>query len=154
VATKAQTDRSNLIAPIVIIAAVLPIAGGILWYLERSPRQPPERPTITAQAKEYTKNLKLANVEMKATTSYVGGSITEILGDITNAGDRAVQLVELNCIFYDPSGLVVWRERVPIVRRRMNPGETRNFRLPFENIPQSWNQAMPQLVIANITFAQ
>jgi hypothetical protein len=153
VATKTQTDKSNLIVPIVVIAALLPVAGGIIWYLERSPRQAREAAALTSEAKLYTRNLKLAGVEMKATTNYVGATVIEILGQITNAGDRAIQLVELNCVFYDPSGLVVWRERVPIVRRRLNPGESRAFRLPFENIPQSWNQAMPQLVIANIAFA-
>jgi hypothetical protein len=50
-------------------------------------------------------------------------------------------------------GLVVLRERVPIVRSTIRPGETRTFRLPFEGIPQSWNQALPQLVIAHIAFS-
>ena len=152
-AIKAHTDKSNLVVPIVVIAALLPVVGGIIWYLERTPRAPAEKPTLTSEAKLYTRNLKLSNVEMKATANYVGATVTEILGQITNTGNRAIELVELNCVFYDPNGLIVWRERVPIVRRRLNPGETRTFRLPFENIPQGWNQAMPQLVIANIAFA-
>ena len=152
-ATKTRTDKSNLIVPIVVITALLPVVGGVIWYLERSPRQPREAAALTSEAKLYTRNLKLSGVEMKATTNYVGATVIEILGNISNAGDRAIQLVELNCVFYDPNGLVVWRERVPIVRRRLNPGEARSFRLPFENIPQGWNQAMPQLVIANIAFA-
>jgi hypothetical protein len=45
---------------------------------------------------------------------------------------------------------------VAIVRHRdgagMRPGEQRNFRLPFDNIPAGWNQALPQLVIAAIEF--
>jgi hypothetical protein len=32
------------------------------------------------------------------------------------------------------------------------PTETKSFRLPFDNIPESWNQMMPQLVIARIDF--
>jgi hypothetical protein len=50
---------------------------------------------------------------------------------------------------------VVLRERVPIVRRQLgglNPGQTKDFRLAFDNIPESWNQVMPQLVIAQIQF--
>ena len=152
--TKAQTDKSNLVVPLVIIAALLPVVGGLIWYIERNPRPPAQKAVITAEAKDYTKNLKLANVEMKATTNYVGAAVIEILGDITNGGNRPLELVELNCVFYDPSGLVVWRERVPIVRRRLDPGQTRNFRLPFEAIPQSWNQALPTLVIAHIKFAE
>jgi hypothetical protein len=150
---KAQNDKSNLLVPIVIIAALLPVVGGIIWYFERAPRQPPDRAALTSEAKQYTQHLKLSKVEMKATTNYVGAAVIEILGEITNGGNRPLELVELNCVFYDPSGLVVWRERVPIVRRRLDPGESRSFRLPFESIPESWNQAMPQLVIASIAFA-
>jgi hypothetical protein len=50
---------------------------------------------------------------------------------------------------------VVLRERVAIVRSKnggLAPTETKAFRMPFDNMPQSWNQAMPQLVIAQIQF--
>ena len=66
---------------------------------------------------------------------------------------RTLSRVELNCVFYDPYGQVVLRERVPIVRSVLKPGETSSFRLPFEGIPGSWNQTLPQLVIATITFS-
>jgi hypothetical protein len=58
-------------------------------------------------------------------------------------------------VFYDAYGQVVLRERVAIVRSRtggLQPGETKSFRLPFDSIPESWNQAMPQLVIAQVLF--
>jgi hypothetical protein len=90
---------------------------------------------------------------MKATANYAGATVVEIVGKITNAGDRTLDRVELNCVFYDTVGLVVLRERVPIVRSTIRPGETRTFRLPFEGIPQSWNQSLPQLVIAHIAFS-
>jgi hypothetical protein len=32
------------------------------------------------------------------------------------------------------------------------PGGKKNFRLAFDNIPESWNQALPQLVIAQTVF--
>jgi hypothetical protein len=44
---------------------------------------------------------------------------------------------------------------VSIVRERtggLNPGETKDFRLPFDSIPESWNQSMPQMVIAQVLF--
>jgi hypothetical protein len=34
----------------------------------------------------------------------------------------------------------------------LKPAETKAFRLPFDNIPQGWNNQMPQLVIAGIVF--
>ena len=58
-------------------------------------------------------------------------------------------------MFYDPYGQLVLRSRVPIVSPKMGglaPGEFKSFRLAFDDIPESWNQALPQLVIAQIVF--
>jgi len=66
-----------------------------------------------------------------------------------------VELVEIYCMFHDSYGQLVLRQRVPIVSPRMDglkPGETKSFRLPFDELPQSWNRAMPSLVIAGIRF--
>jgi hypothetical protein len=64
-------------------------------------------------------------------------------------------VVEINCIFYDPYGQVVLRQRVPIVSPKaggLSPGAAKPFRLPFDTIPESWNNIMPQMVIARIDF--
>jgi len=135
-----------------LAAAVL---GGGVYALVRYGSSAQQPASLTADAKAYTRNLKLADVEMKATASYVGQEIVEILGKITNAGDRHLQHVELNCVFYDPYSQVVLRERVSIVRAKtggLKPDETKSFRLAFDSIPQSWNKVMPQLVIASIEF--
>jgi hypothetical protein len=116
---------------------------------------PPGPLELTAEAKAYVKNLKLGGVEMKATGSYMAGQLVEITGNITNNGDRELKQVELNCVFYDAYSQVVLRERVSIVRAKMGglkPQETKTFRLPFDTIPQSWNQQLPQMVIAGILF--
>jgi hypothetical protein len=136
----------------VTVTAVAIALVGAWAFMASRPRAVPPPQAITADAKAYVKNLKLSGVEMKATANYAGATVVEIVGSITNAGDRTLNRVELNCVFYDSAGLVVLRERVPIVRTTTKPGETRSFRLPFEGIPQSWNQSMPQLVIAHITF--
>jgi hypothetical protein len=137
---------------LVIVTAIgLAVAGAWIFMASR-PREMTPPPVITAEAKAYVRNLKLGGVEMKATANYAGAAVVEILGNITNNGDRTLNRVELNCVFYDTAGLIVLRERVPIVRATLKPGETTAFRLPFEGIPQSWNQSMPQLVIAHIAF--
>ena len=151
--SKPEREKSNLILPIVIIGALLPIIGFGWWYLERESSRPTATPVLTTDAKSYVKNLKLSGVQMKATKNYTGAAIVEIEGNIANSGDRPLSLVELTCIFYDPYGQVVLRERVPIVRAPLNPGETKAFRMPFEGLPPSWNRSMPQLVIAQIKFA-
>jgi hypothetical protein len=150
----ASEVKSRISAPLVIVLMVAIAALGGWWYYAGQPRQAPPPPAITAEAKAYVGNLRLAGVEMKATQNYAGATVVEITGNITNAGDRVLDRVELNCVFYDSYGQLVLRERVPIVRSTLKPGEERSFRLPFEGIPASWNQAMPQLVIASINFAQ
>ena len=93
---------------------------------------------------------------MQAAESYLKQAVVEIGGKIANNGDRVVKLVEINCVFYDPYGQVVLRERVPIVSKKMGrlaPGETKAFRLAFDNVPEAWNQVMPSMIIARIDFS-
>ena len=146
-------EKSNLVIPLVIIGGLLPVIGGGWWYLEREAAKPAVPPALTVEAKSYVRNLKLSQVQMKATANFTGAAIIEVEGRITNNGDRTLSRVELNCVFYDVNGLVVLRERVPIVKTPLKPGETKEFRLPFEGVAPSWNQTMPQLVIAHIAFS-
>lgn len=143
--------------PIPVVIGLLVVAGMVTsgyLYIQYAGKQAEAEP-LTPEAKAYTRNLKLADVEMKATQSYLGQEVVEILGRITNVGERDVRQVELTCIFYDPYGQVVRRLRVPIVKAAaggLKVGEEKPFRLPFDDIPGSWNQTMPQLVIAQILF--
>ena len=145
------------IPPLVVVLGVFVVLGvvGFVFLDRKASQPPPPPPPLTTEARTYLPNLKLANVQMNAHTSYLGQQVVEITGSITNAGDRKLALVEINCVFYDGYNQLVLRERVPVVSRKMGglaPGETKQFRLPFDNIPESWNQVMPQMVIAQIQF--
>lgn len=150
-------NRKKKIPPLAyIVLGLTLVVGGGFWYLDKQARniQPPPS-VLTPEAKAYVRNLKLSGVEMGAAKAYMNQMLVEIVGKITNAGDRRLKSVELNCVFYDPYGQVVLRERVPIVRERsggLDPGATKDFRLPFDTIPEGWNQAMPQMVIAQVVF--
>jgi Protein of unknown function (DUF3426) len=164
--TPAPAKQQTTIPPYAIVIGVVVAAGlAAFWYLDRASKQPPAAPPpLTGPAKEYVKYLKFVSADgktaespqMQAHESYLKQSVVEITGNIQNTGDRVLELVEINCVFYDPYGQVVLRERVPIVSKKMGklaPGETKAFRLAFDNVPESWNQAMPQMVIARIDFA-
>ncbi|MCC6369066.1 MAG: DUF2393 family protein [Bryobacterales bacterium] len=141
--------------PLVLMALIALLAGGAFWYLGRHPGDSVQGPVLTPEAKAYVRNLQLSGVEMKAAENAIHQQVVEITGKITNNGDRHLRSVKITCIFYDPYTQVVLKERVEIVRSRsggLAPGETKPFRLPFDNLPESWNQAMPQLVIAGILF--
>jgi hypothetical protein len=140
----------------IVIGLVLVLGLAGFFYLDYVAKKPPPAPPpLTGEARAYARNLKLSDVEMKAHESYLKQSVVEIVGNIQNTGDRTVKTVEISCIFYDAYGQVVLRERVPIVSPKLGaaiPGQTRPFRLPFDNVPESWNQMMPQLVMAGIEF--
>jgi hypothetical protein len=137
---------------IYVIAVAAALAAGLLWFVNR-PKPVEATAPLSADAKAYVRNLQLTGVTMQATESYVRQTVTEIEGKITNSGGRTVQHADVYCVFYNSYGDVILRERVPIVVTNLKPGETRSFRLPFDDIPGGWNNQMPQLVIARIEFA-
>jgi hypothetical protein len=142
------------LAHVVMIALVL-AGGGVLAYLEYAPHKPAAEAVLTPEARAYIGNLRLSDVGMKAAKNYFSQVVVEIAGNITNAGDRNLDTVEIYCVFNDSYGQTTLRQRVAIVSPKMGglkPGETKSFRLPFDNLPDSWNQNMPQLVIAAVKF--
>ena len=153
---KAATQKESIPPVAIVISLVLALGIAGFVFLERASKQPPPAPLpLTTEAKVYVKNLRLGNVDMKAHESFLKQSVVEITGEIGNAGDRVLKSVDLYCVFNDPMGQVIMRQRVTIVSAQMGglkPGETKQFRLPFDTVPESWNNVMPQLVIAGITF--
>ena len=142
--------------PILVTFGLLLVAGTAGYFVyEKSRNRPPDVPVLTPEAAAYLPHLQLSDVEMKAAESFLRQTVTSISGKITNSGPRTLRLAEIHCIFRNPYGQVVLRERVAIVGRKTGPvstGQTRSFQLTFDNIPESWNQAMPDLVISQIQF--
>ena len=139
--------------PLIAVGALLLVA--LVGYLEFAPKPKVEEIPLTAEAKGYIRNLALEDVGMKAKLDYFGQKVVEIQGQIGNTGDRPLKIVEVTCVFRDYANQVVLRQRSPIVSAKMGglkPGEKKSFRLPFDEIPANWNQQMPNLVIAGITF--
>jgi hypothetical protein len=151
---RATAAASNPLYYVAAVVALLAAAGwGYMRYLDRHANG--DIP-LTAEARAYTRNLQLSDVEMKASENYFQQAVVEIEGKIANTGDRPLDTVEIYCVFRDPYGQLVLRRRLAIVSPRMGglkPGETKSFRLPFDDLPASWNQAMPQLVIAGVKFS-
>lgn len=152
VAEKRKLNR----LPVILAVISLLLVGGLVAWLEFGPKPVVREAPLTEEAKAYIRNLALSDVTMSAKLNYFSQKAVEIQGKITNNGDRTLNVVEVTCVFRDYANQVVARERVAIVSRRMGglkPGETKPFRLPFDNAPENWNQQMPQLVIASIEFS-
>ena len=139
-----------------VIAILILLGTGVWAYTQYLDRHNTSDLPLTPEAKLYTRNLQLSDVELKAKENYFQQAVVEIDGKIANTGPRPLDTVEIYCVFRDPYGQLVLRRRLSIVNARMGglkPGETKSFRLPFDDLPQSWNQAMPQLVIAGVKFS-
>ncbi len=167
-ANKAATPKKEkaAIPPAAIVGAAVVLIGvaGLLYLNNAAKRPPAAPPPLTGPAKEYVRRLQFVaadgqtpeNPKMEAHESYLKQSVVEITGNLRNNGDRVLELVEINCVFYDPYGQEVLRERVPIVGKKngkLAPGESKSFRLAFDNVPEAWNQAMPGMIIARIDFS-
>ncbi len=138
-----------------LLAAVIGL--GLAGFLLYAPKpKPAAAPVLTPEAKQYLSNLALSDVGMEAADSFAKISLTEIKGKITNKGSRTVDQILVTCVFRDVYGREIKRERVAVTGTRtgpLAPGATKSFHLNFDDIPESWNQAMPDLVIAQIVFA-
>jgi hypothetical protein len=160
VASEPKGERkpsSSSPSPLVyVVGAIAVLALAVFGYMQYAARHANQDIPLTPEAKAYARNLQLSDVEMKASENYMKQTVVEINGKIANAGDRPLETVEIYCIFHDPYGQLVLRRRLAIVGGRtggLKPGEMKSFRLPFDDIPESWNQAMPQLVIAAVKFS-
>lgn len=138
--------------------AVLAVAA-TLFYLSRpaplkqagSASAPPD------EAKAYVRHLELSELSMQASESFTNQQLVEIQGKIANHGSRPLKSVHILCLFYNLGGQEIHRERsaiVPASEAPLAPGQTRPFRLPFDALPPGWNQAVPRMVIADISFVQ
>ena len=139
-----------------IIAAVFALAlvAGV-FYLNR-PAPKPAESSATAEAKAYLPHLELADLSMQANENFMHQQVVEIEGSLGNKGPRTIQSIDVYCLFYGVDGREIHRERVPVMQGKsapLRPGETRRFRLPFDSLPGTWNQALPKMVIARIGFA-
>lgn len=138
-----------------VLLGVLVACGlGSLVIFGPKPK-PPAQPVLTADAKQYLSNLALSDVNMTAADSTLKVSLLEITGKITNKGARPIEQVQVTCLFHEPNLQVVKRERVTVIGSRtgaLEPGATKAFRLNFDDVPETWNQTMPDLVIAQIIF--
>jgi len=150
----AATDRAKKIPMTAVVIGVLAVAvlAGGLFYLNRPATPAAQNNEASAEAKAYLKNLQLSDVNMQATENFMHQQVVEIQGKIGNKGPRKLALIEVYCLFYGLDGKEIHRERLTIARA-LPPGETRAFRLPFDSLPEGWNQAMPKMVIAQIAFS-
>ncbi len=150
-----QKKSLPLLPILLAVGVVLGLVAGVV-YLNR-PLAKTADTGATQEAKAYLADLALSDVSMQASENLVNQKVVEVLGNISNNGPREVKSIDLYCLFYGLNGQEIHRERLRIVGGvgtpgTLKPGATKSFRMPFDTLPDGWNQALPKMVIAQITF--
>ena len=146
--------RSKAVLLVIVGVVALSAVGVALLEWRAGADRPTEQVVLTPDARDYLPSLDLEGVEMAAMDNSLGQTLVEITGTIRNLGERHVRSMRLNCVFFDVYGIELHRVMSTIVRSAdgLAPGADREFRLPFDDIPEGWNQILPSLYIAEIIF--
>ena len=146
--------------PILIGIVIVAVVVGVLALALRSEVKKPAPPP------PYAANLKFSDMKTSAAQNFVGATVSYIDGVVTNAGDQTVIHAVVQVTFKDDMGQTAQREELPIRVLRtggpydeavdlnlspLMPGESKPFRLTFENISAQWNHAYPELVITQVS---
>jgi len=151
-------DESHL-RPILIGVLIVGVLAGILVLVFRAERKPPAEPPA------YAANLKFSDLKTSAAQNFVGATVNYIDGSVTNTGGKTVTHAVVQITFQDDMGQMAQREEIPLrVLRSGNydegvdlnlsplaPGQTKTFRLTFENISAQWNHAYPDMHVLQVT---
>ena len=141
---------------VVFVAVVV----ALIWFLAAN------RKTTVRQPNPYAANVQLSDLKLSTAQNFVGARVIYVDGRVTNNGQQTVVHATVQAEFRDDMNQVVLREQAPLMvteqrpgysdtvdlgREPLKPGETRDFRLTFEGVPGSWNQAYPDLRVYEVT---
>jgi hypothetical protein len=102
---------------------------------------------------------------MSESANLAGGKSTYLDGQIANHGAKTVTAINVQVIFRDPAHEVAWNQTQPLmlIRTRepyidvepvsaapLKPGDTRDFRLIFDNVPQNWDGVFPEIRMIHV----
>lgn len=154
----AEPAESSL-RPVLIGIVIVAVVVGILALILRSEQKKPAAPS------PYAANLKFSDLKASAAQNFAGATVSYLDGTITNVGNQTVIHAAVQVTFRDDMGQTAQREELPIRVLRTGgpydeavdlnlspllPGQSKPFRLTFENISNQWNHAYPDLQVTQV----
>ncbi len=150
-----ESSLRPILIGIVIVGVVIVVLALILRAKQTKPVVPPA----------YAANLKFSELKASAAENFAGATVSYLDGTVTNIGDKTVILAIAQVTFKDELGQTAQREELPIRVLRtggpydeavdlnlspLGPGQSKPFRLTFDNISAQWNRAYPDLQITQV----
>ncbi len=163
--TSHQAREAPSRMPWIIAAAVMIVGLGILVIAGGRTTPQSALGTGMAPPDPYAPKLGFSGIQMSEATSFSGAKVTYIDGQITNSGDRTVTAITVQVGFHNDTGQFAQRLAVPLslIRTRepyvdtqpvsaapIEPGQTRDFRLIFDTVPEDWNRQLPEARVISV----
>jgi hypothetical protein len=161
----AAREPRSLAPWIVAGVVILAILGAIIALTRPSAPANPGGANL-APAAPYAAKLSITNLQMSQASSMVGGQNTYLDGKITNQGDKSVTGITVQVGFWGFTKQLVGKPTMPLALIRTRepyvdtepvgaapilPGQSREFRLIFDSVPQEWDQNYPEIRIIQVT---
>ena len=150
-----DSSRRTIIIAVVAVIAIAIAAALLLRSRPQSASGPPP----------YAANLKLSDFKMSAAENFVRATVSYVDGTLTNSGDKTVTHVMVEVQFKDEMGQLAQREEIPMQALKtdgpypeavdfsvspLGPGQSKAFRLTFESISAQWNHQYPDIQVIDV----
>lgn len=152
-----ERDSSGRIIAIAVVAVIV-VAVGAAFLLRGQPKGSSGPPP-------YATNLKLSDFKMSAAENFVGVTVSYVDGTVTNNGSKTVTHLVVQVNFKDDMEQIAQREEIPMQVLKtdgpypeavdfsispLGPGQSKPFRLTFENISAQWNRQYPEIQTTDV----
>jgi hypothetical protein len=117
--------------------------------------QLPTKQTAKAPSEDspqYAANISFSGLHLSAEENFLGQQLTYLDGEVKNAGQRTVTQLRVRLSFHDLYNEVVLREDHDVLSgsQPLAAGQTRAFQIRFDQVPASWNQAVPEIQVISV----
>jgi hypothetical protein len=152
-----RDDRSRMGAPFLVGVAVVLIVFGAFYLAMRfsgGSASTVQKPlSFGAVEQSYVTEIKFENLGLSSFENMLHQQVTYLNGDVSNVGARTIRAAEVTVEFYDQDDKVALRDTRRIIGNNTRPlesGETRDFQIGFEAIPERWNHKFPAIRITGL----
>jgi hypothetical protein len=139
-----------------VIVAIL-VAGAVWWssHASKVASVAPAALPFGAAEQAYVSQIKFSrpSTPMSRATNFLNQEVTYVFGTAENDGPRAVGQIQVTLEFHDVFNQVVLRDTetlLPPNTPAIAPGQSYDFQLNYEHVPEQWNMQYPTMTITGL----